>query len=197
MKKKIFIIALALSLTMMSAAGCGSKKVTTVTNEGAQTTIAQKVLPPGVEYTADIGKEFIYENENISITFEEIDQTSKPAQDGRTCMALIFSAVNNSDKAITITMLDDFKVFLDGTEITFDKLFSAVSAATATQLLEGMTRYDATIEKGESIKGFVPFQVYGQDWTTMVVQYKPDAENSNDYIKYEVKKSDIKEIFPN
>lgn len=191
MKKRILVLILAASLTLMSVAGCSNKKSTTVTNEGAQTAATEKVLPPGVEYTANVGEEFVYKNDNMSITFEEVDQTAETAADKSSCMALIFSATNNSDGDLKISMLDDFSVYLDGNEVTYDKLFTALSAANAALLYNGMKRYDAEIEKGKTVKGFVPFQIYSDDWTEMVVQYKPDSANSNDYIKYTVNKADI------
>lgn len=196
MKKKILAFTLLSVLTISSLAGCSDKKKTTVTtNQDAVVTQApKKPLGPGEEFKANMGEEFKYEKKQMDIKFIEIAQTSAPAADGTVCYAFVFSATNNGKEDINIWMLDDFKIKIDEKDVDREEMYSAISAASGAIAYPDYNRYDSTVKAGESIEGIVPFELK-EDWKTMVVEYKPDSSNSNDYIVYEVSKSDVVEKF--
>ena len=190
MKKRIAILTLICMLTVSCAAGCNSKGKTKVTtNKDGAVVTEKKVLEPGVEYTAKLGEEFNYEKKNIDIKFVEIGQTVA-AKDDTVNYAFIFQATNNGSEDVTIWMLDDFRLTVDGKLLTYDEMFSALSAANGKMAYPDYTNYDATLAPGESITGYVPFEITG-DWQNMIVEYTPDSENSNDYIRYEISHSDV------
>ncbi len=192
MNKKILSAVLSLIMAAACLTGCSDKEKTkvTVNKDGISSSEAKKVLDPGVEYTAQIGKDFKYEKGNLDIRFEEIGQTSRVDGAGERCYALVFTATNNSDKNLRIWMLDAFKVSIDEKELSFNETFSAISAANAVGKYPDYDRFDAEVEPGKSITGYVPFQVKG-DWIKMKIEYKPDTVNSNDYIVYEITNDDV------
>lgn len=190
MKKRIAILSLICMLTISSAAGCNDKKKTKViTNTDGAIVTEKKVIEPGVEYTAKLGEEFKYEKKNIDIKFLEIAQTVESKKDTAN-YAFVFQATNNGSEDITIWMLDDFRITVDGKLLTYDEMFSALSAANAAMVYPDYKKYDSKLASGESITGFVPFEITG-DWQNMILEYTPDSENSNDYIRYEVSHSDV------
>ncbi len=190
MKKRIAILSLMCMLTISCAVGCNNKEKSKVTtNKNGAVVTEKKVLEPGVEYTAKLGEEFNYEKKNIDIKFLEISQTVA-AKDDTVNYAFVFQASNNGSEDVTIWMLDDFKLTVDGKLLTYNEMFSALSAANGAMAYPDYKKYDATLAPGESITGFVPFQITG-DWQNMIVEYTPDSENSNDYIHYEISHSDV------
>lgn len=190
MKKKILALALLSTLVLSSFAGCSKEKKTTVTTDknAVVTEAPKKVLGPGEEFKANVGDEFKYEKKQMDIRFVEIGQTAADMTDGTVCYAFVFSAKNNGSEDVTIWMLDDFKISVDGKAV--EDMYSAISAANGSIAYPDYKRYDATLKTGESIEGIVPFEVNG-DWEKMIIQYKPDSENSNDFITYEVLKEDV------
>lgn len=196
MKKKILALALLSTLVLSSFAGCSKEKKTTVTTDknAVVTEAPKKVLGPGEEFKANMGEEFKYEKKQMDIKFIEIAQTSAPAADGTVCYAFVFSATNNGKEDVNIWMLDDFKIKIDEKDVDREEMYSAISAASGAIAYPDYNRYDSAVKAGESIEGIVPFELK-EDWKTMVVEYKPDSSNSNDYIVYEVSKSDVVEKF--
>lgn len=193
MNKKILAAVLSLIMAAGCLTGCSKDKKkphVTVNENGASSSEPEKVLEPGEEFKSELGKDFKYEKSSLDIRFEEIGQTSKVDGSGERCYALIFSTTNNSDKNLRIWMLDAFKISIDGKELSFSDTFSAISAANAAVKYSDYDKYDAEVEPGTSIKGYVPFQIKG-DWIKMKIEYKPDTVNSNDYIVYEISNDDI------
>lgn len=190
MKKRIPALVLSCFIVFSCFTGCSEKPETsTIINQPADVT--EKVFAPAVTYAANLGENFKYETGNLDIKFVEVSQTAQdPDSQGNYSYALLFTAVNNSDEIKNVHMLDDFSIEIDGQVFKDQDLFSALSAANAAMIYQGYERYDAELEPGETVTGFVPFKIEGE-WESMKVMYKPDSENSKDYIIYEISKDDV------
>ncbi len=195
MKKRLTALAAAGLMAAACLTGCGNKNSsTTVLKSGNSSSDGQEpevTLGPGVEYTAQKGEEFTYEKTGLDVNFTEISLTSdRQDSQGRYTYALVFTAKNNGTETTEVHMLDDFSISVDGKEYD-SKIFSAISAANGALAYSGYLRYDAELEPGDSIEGFIPFSIDTIDWKELTVTYKPDRVNSNDTIVYTVERSEL------
>lgn len=195
MKKRLSVLAAAGLMALACLTGCDSSKnaSTTVIESGnaPQAHKEEVTLPPGVEYTGVKGEEFVYEKTGLKITFSELALTSDHADsNGNYTYAVVFSATNDGKETESIRMLDDFQVSADGVDYD-ESMYTAISAANGALAYSGYSRYDADLEPGESITGFVPFSIDSADWKTMTITYIPALKKSNDTIVYTVDRSDV------
>lgn len=191
MNRRLMASAMALLMAAACMTGCSKKNDVKVTvNSSGGSAVQKKELGPGKEFSGKLGENFKYEESNMDVRLVELGQTAPVDADGVRQYAFLFTAVNNSDKDIRIWMLDSIKVAIDGKEIPFESTFSAVSAANAAIKYGEYTRFDDTIKAGESFTGYIPFEIKG-DWLNMRLEYKPDSENSNDYIVYDFTTEDV------
>jgi hypothetical protein len=193
MKKRTAAILLSGLMLAACMTGCKEKKPSTtavVDSAVNQTQAPEVTLPPGEKFEANKGENFLYEKAGLDINFVEVAMTSEEADNkGRYSYAFVFTAKNNSDAVRTITMLDEFAVSVDGVEK--ESIFSAFSAAHGASVYPDYTRYDTEMNPGDEFTGFVPFCIDSQDWSKMTIKYKPDSKNSNDYIVYNVDRSEV------
>jgi len=190
MKNRFSALLAAGILAVACFTGCGEKSTTNVISNGtpAQT---EAPLPPGKEYTANKGEDYKYEDLGLKITFDELALTSdEPDSKGRYSYAMVFTAVNNGDKTVDVRMLDDFEISVDGKKYE-DNIFTAVSAANGANAYKGGERYDARLEPGQTVSGFIPFAIDSIDWNELTVTYYPDRTKTNDTIIYTVNKSEL------
>lgn len=191
MNKRFTALMAAGLLTVACLTGCGEKSTTKVVDGNAPVVTEAVTLAPGVEYTANKGEDYNYENLGLTINFSELALTSDSADaKGRYTYAMVFTAVNNGSETADIRMLDDFEVAVDGVKYE-DSIFTALSAANGALAYPGSERYDARLEPGETISGFVPFGIDTTDWETLTVTYYPDRSRTNDTIVYTVNKSEL------
>lgn len=195
MKKRLSVLAAAGLMAIACLTGCNG------TQSGSTTVVDQGNIPlredvavtlaPGVEYTASKGEDFVYENNGLKVNFNELALTSDSADSkGRYTYAVVFTATNNGSETVPVRMLDDFKIAADGVEYD-STMYTALSAANGALAYEGYARYDADLEPGQSITGFVPFSIDTVDWKTMTVTYIPALNKSNDTIVYTVDRSEL------
>ena len=170
MKNRFSALLAAGILAVACFTGCGEKSTTNVISNG---TPAQTEAPL------------------LKITFDELALTSdEPDSKGRYSYAMVFTAVNNGDKTVDVRMLDDFEISVDGKKYE-DNIFTAVSAANGANAYNGNERYDAQLEPGKTISGFIPFAIDTVDWNELTVTYYPDRTKTNDTIIYTVNKSEL------
>ena len=192
MKNRFSALLAAGIIAMACFTGCNEKSGTTTTNVINNTPAhTEAPLPPGQEYSADKGADYTYENLGLKINFKELALTAEePDSKGRYSYAMLFSAQNNGDKTVKVRMLDDFDVAIDGKPYE-ESIFTAISAANGLTAYKGMERYDAELEPGQTIEGFIPFSIDTVDWKELTVTYYPDRTKTNDTIVYKVSRSDL------
>jgi len=189
-------IAASLASLLIAAAcltGCSSDKdkVKVTVNTGSPAAVEEvKDLGPGEEFSGSLGQEFDYEKSSLKVSLDEVGQTSPVTADGTRDYVFLFTAVNNSDKPVDMWMLDAIQLSIDGVELPFSDTFSAISAANAAMQYSEYQKFDGTIEPGESLTGYIPFEIKG-DWMKMKLEYKPDTVHSNDYIVYDIAFEDV------
>ncbi len=197
MKKNKLALLLSFVMLISSFTGCSKSKSKTEVNDGGKTpVVTEKQLPPGEEFKADFGKEFVYEKKNFTVEFLELAKIKDVDDENGSIYALIFQATNNGDEERQIWMLDDFNIKLDDEQTDSSKIYNAYATSYCALVFSelGLQRYNASddpLQPGDSIKGYVGFQV-PDDWNIMTVEYKPDSSDSNDYITYQVSRNDIK-----
>ncbi len=190
MKRKITALLAAGILSAACFTGCGENKSTTTIKGNLEPAVT---LAPGVEYTAEKGSEYVYEDLGLKVTFSELALTSDvPDGKGRYTYAMVFSALNEGKTTVDVRMLDDFAVSVDGKECDHS-IFTALSAANGILAYPGSQRYDAQLEPGASCTGFVPFSLDTLDWKEITVKYSPDRSQTNDTIVYTVGRSELVE----
>lgn len=191
MKKRLSVLALAGIMALACMTGCDSNKDSSVKVIEPQTQKEETALPPGEEFKAVKGEDFVYEKMGLTVNFSEIALTSDYADNkGRYTYALVFSATNNGNETASIRVLDDFKISADG--IDYDStMYTALSTANAAHAYSGYSAYDADLEPGQTITGYVPFGIDTTDWKTMTVTYRPATGKSNDTIVYTVDRSEL------
>ncbi|WP_044975594.1 hypothetical protein [Ruminococcus sp. HUN007] len=190
MKNRFSALLAAGILAVACFTGCGEKSTTSVVNNGtpAQT---EAPLPPGKEYTANKGEDYSYEDLGLKVSFDELALTSdEPDSKGRYSYAMVFTAVNNGNQTVDVRMLDDFEISIDGRKYE-DNIFTAVSAANGANAYNGNERYDAQLEPGQTVSGFIPFAIDTKDWKELTVTYYPDRTKTNDTIVYTVDSSEL------
>ncbi len=195
MKKRVPALLIAGLMIAVCAAGCGDKKnaSTVVLDEmPVKQEETVKVIKPGIDYSVNLGEDFLYETANVNIQLTEVAQTSVNADyNGKYPYAMVFTAKNNGSSELFINMIDDITVEIDGTIYYGEELFTAMSAASAATRYTDCGRYDSTLEAGKEIKGYVPFALPSEDWNNMTIRYKPDPKNTNDCIIYTIEKSQL------
>lgn len=190
MNKRFSALMAAGILALACFTGCGKDSSTKVIEAGKPKTEAS-LLPPGVEYKANKGEEYSYEKLGMQINFTEIALTSEDTDPkGMYSYALVFTATNNGSEVADIRMLDDFEIAVDGKSYG-DDIYTALSAANGAVAYQGMARYDAELEPGETVSGFVPFGLDTTDWKELTVTYYPDRSRTNDTIIYTVDRSEL------
>lgn len=198
MNRKITALMAAALLSVSCLTGCGeSKPKTKVIEAGGKISSSEPevTLPAGVEYTANKGEEYNYENLGLKINFKELALTSDETDSkGKYSYAMVFTASNNGSGTADIRMLDDFCVAVDGVKYE-DTIFTALSAANGLMAYPDFERYDTMLEPGQTITGFVPFGLDTMDWNELEITYYPDRSRTNDTIVYKVARSEVIEKF--
>ena len=191
MKNRFSALLAAGILAVACLTGCGEKSTTNVISTDRTPAQTEAPLPPGVEYTASKGEDYSYEDLGLKVTFDELALTSEePDSKGRYSYAMVFTAVNNGTETVDVRMLDDFEISVDGKKYE-DNIFTAVSAANGANAYKGNERYDAQLEPGQTVSGFIPFGIDSIDWKELTVTYYPDRTKTNDTIIYTVQRSEL------
>lgn len=197
MKKNTIALMLSCVMLISSFTGCSDSKSKTEINEGGKPAVTTpSPLPPGEEFKADFGKEFVYEKKNFTVEFLELAKIKDVEDDDGSVYALVFQATNNGDEERQIWMLDDFNIKLDDVQTDSSKIYNAYATSYCALVFSplGLQRYNASdepLQPGATMKGYVALQL-PDDWNIMTVEYKPNSADSNDYITYNVSKNDIK-----
>ena len=145
MKKRVPALLIAGLMIAVCAAGCGDKKnaSTVVLDEmPVKQEETVKVIKPGIDYSVNLGEDFLYETANVNIQLTEVAQTSVNADyNGKYPYAMVFTAKNNGSSELFINMIDDITVEIDGTiyygEELFMPLFGRLSEVDATVPFRG------------------------------------------------------------
>lgn len=154
----------------------------------------------GAELSGKVGEEITYQ-ENIVFKVDAVRELDKLRSASTRVLFFEVTVTNNSDKELDLSFLTHFSAEVG--EQSFGAGRSAVANQQATRYYyeKGLSllhepvpaKADATEDKPNTVKGFVPVMV-SADWTELSFVYMPQKYTTNDRIVVAVDEASIQHI---